>query len=279
MEKYRQDTVFKGAIKLDARPIGMPFYLSATGENTSPRGRLIQRKGVLCQTVQIIWGISGIGEVTLFGEKYQLRENEVFYYLPGEDVLRQPLSETWRHRWLSIQGGLAEAIMLSYRYPRHQRASSEYPEELFRELDEIISLTDPRSLRHGCSIVLEIFGRMGEGVNQGIHSEKTVPYCLEFISANLSDPQLGLAMLSDTLKVPRSTLSRLFTEVTGVSPGRYILDRRHLLAMSLLQGTDLRISEVAKRCGFAELRSFSRFIRRITGLGPREFRKKLQEAN
>ena len=44
--------------------------------------------------------------------------------------------------------------------------------------------------------------------------------------------------------------------------------------MSLLRGTDASIREVALRCGGAEPRTFTWFIKRALGVSPLEVRKK-----
>ena len=44
--------------------------------------------------------------------------------------------------------------------------------------------------------------------------------------------------------------------------------------MSLLRGTNASVREVALRCGVAEPRTFTRFIKRAVGLSPLEMRKK-----
>lgn len=44
--------------------------------------------------------------------------------------------------------------------------------------------------------------------------------------------------------------------------------------MSLLRGTDASVREVALRCGVAEPRTFTRFIKRAVGVSPLEVRKK-----
>ena len=97
--------------------------------------------------------------------------------------------------------------------------------------------------------------------------------CVRFIVANLSNPQRGVGMLCDEFKVARSTLTKVFSEQMGCAPGRYIMDHRMAHGIALLRGTSLPVGEVAKRCGFAETRSFSRFIRRGNQVSPLEMRK------
>ena len=260
---------------LNASPF--PFHVVNIGTNILKNRSWIGQKGVICPFLEIIWSISGVGEISLYEKKYHLHDNDVFYYLPGEDHSRRALSAVWEHRWICIYGPLAEAIFQSYRYPRCQNPPG-CPVEIFREVETLVSRSDLYAKRRICSLVLELFARMGmEEDGEHMPSGNVVRNCMKLITANLSDPRLDLEMLSDSLNISRSFLTRIFREQAGVSLGRYILNRRSGLAMNLLRNTDLRISEVAAQCGFSQTRTFARFIRRITGVGPREFRRKSTE--
>lgn len=66
---------------------------------------------------------------------------------------------------------LAEAVMLSYRYPRHQHPSSAYPERLFTELERNIGDSDPLQIRRMAALVLEALAHAGGRVAGGLRSE------------------------------------------------------------------------------------------------------------
>ena len=113
----------------------MPFRIYSTGEKVLTENETERSQDMKNPFVELIWGISGIGEVTLYGEVFQIRENDVFYYLPGEPHFFRSLSPEWKSRWLCFDGPFAEAVMLSYRYPRLQ-SSCTFPEDLFRRIDQ-----------------------------------------------------------------------------------------------------------------------------------------------
>lgn len=253
----------------------MPFRIYSIGEKILMENEINRTQDVKNQFVELIWGISGIGEVSLYGQVFQIRENDVFYYLPGEAHILRGVSPEWKSRWLCFDGPLAEAVMLSYRYPRLQ-SSNGFPADLFRRIEDGICDTDPVQVRMMAGIALEILACAGGNSNHGIHSGMLVKRCMELVESNLSNPELDLSMLSTLLQVHRSTLTKLFSERIGRTPGRYILDQRFELAKTLLRGSNLPIGEVATRCGFTSLGSFSRFIRRGTGLSPLAYRKEKQ---
>lgn len=67
-------------------------------------------------------------------------------------------------------------------------------------------------------------------------------------------------------------VSRRFRETYGMTPLSYLNRLRMERAKALLDGTDLSVTEVARRLGFGDFRYFSRLFRKVTGRTPREHR-------
>jgi transcriptional regulator GlxA family with amidase domain len=69
------------------------------------------------------------------------------------------------------------------------------------------------------------------------------------------------------------TFARKFTDQTGVTPLRWIIDQRVLLARRLLEETDLDIDAVAARSGFSTAILLRHHFRRSVGITPTDYRK------
>ena len=95
---------------------------------------------------------------------------------------------------------------------------------------------------------------------------------LEYIDANL-DRQLSLRELAGMVDMNVFHLLRMFKASFGLPPHRYVLERRIGRAKDLLRDSELPISEVAFRCGYAEQSSFARAFQRMTGVCPRSYRR------
>lgn len=119
---------------------------------------------------------------------------------------------------------------------------------------------------------MEILARAG-GTEYGIENRKVIENAVSLVRHNLSNTELGIEFLCERLKVSPTTLTRIFREELQISPGRYILNQRLLEGMSLLSGSNLDIGTISGKCGFRDPKTFSRFIRRATGLSAREYRK------
>lgn len=261
--------------KFDLGLIPQPFYAYSTGI-TMLRGREEAfNHGVRNSFVELCWGIGGIGEVVYFGQAFEIRENDAFIWLPGEDHLRRAISRQWRCRWLCFDGPLAEAVLLSYRFPRHLR-SVPCPTELFREIAEHITADDPQTVGHLAALVLEILAHLRRNTEpQGTLFER----CVSYVRTHFDDPDLCIGTLCEVFDVPRSTLTKLFAENMQRSLGNYIRDVRYGNALALLGSSDLPFSEVARRCGYASYTSFCRLIHRGTGGSPSEIRRRKGGSN
>ncbi len=65
---------------------------------------------------------------------------------------------------------------------------------------------------------------------------------------------------------------RRFRAETGVSPHQYLIGRRMKEALRLLW-SGATVSEAARRCGYPDLKAFSRSFRRWYGLSPSQYRE------
>ena len=67
-------------------------------------------------------------------------------------------------------------------------------------------------------------------------------------------------------------LSRTFKVSTGLSPHRYVIQRRVEKAKRLLVNTDLPLIEISHLCGFADQSHLAKHTRRLLGTTPRALR-------
>lgn len=67
--------------------------------------------------------------------------------------------------------------------------------------------------------------------------------------------------------------SRLFREATGLSPHRYVIDRRIQAARQELARNNLSLVEIALEFGFGSQANFTRVFRKATSLTPGQYRE------
>lgn len=83
---------------------------------------------------------------------------------------------------------------------------------------------------------------------------------------------LDVPTLAAVAHLSPSQFGRVFRDVFGETPHRYLQRRRVERAMTLLRQTDRPVTQVAWDVGFASLGTFSRTFASIVGCSPSEFR-------
>lgn len=94
---------------------------------------------------------------------------------------------------------------------------------------------------------------------------------IEYIDDNLRN-ELQLSAIADAVALSPGHFAHAFRQATGVSPHRYIVERRVEHAKALLRKSDLPITEIAHQVGCASHSHFSVMFHRVTGVTPRGFR-------
>jgi len=93
----------------------------------------------------------------------------------------------------------------------------------------------------------------------------------ELIELELEN-NIALSSIAMTAGLSVYHFARAFKQSMGVSPHRYLLQRRIEKAVALLKETELPLSEIAVTVGFADQSHFSRQFSRFMGETPRAFR-------
>jgi AraC family transcriptional regulator len=97
-------------------------------------------------------------------------------------------------------------------------------------------------------------------------------HCQEFIEANLTE-NITLDDLSRTANVSLFHFIRAFKKSTGMTPHRYILDRRVRNAETLLISSNDSVGDIAKAVGFLSAGHFSSAFQKILQIAPTAYRR------
>ena len=92
------------------------------------------------------------------------------------------------------------------------------------------------------------------------------------IHANLFDERLNADRVKRLCYIGNHNISCRFKHIVGVGIHEYIEMKRVEVAKRLLRETDVEISTIASRLGYAYQESFSRAFRRRAGCCPKEYR-------
>jgi AraC family transcriptional regulator len=94
---------------------------------------------------------------------------------------------------------------------------------------------------------------------------------VDFIEANLQH-NVSLSDLANLVGIVPDVLARKMKASVGVSPYRYLLERRIRRAEDLLRSSDMSIAEIALEVGFSSQSHFTAQFRKLSNLTPGAYR-------
>lgn len=109
------------------------------------------------------------------------------------------------------------------------------------------------------------------GSVSGAGEEKRVAQAIGIINARFAEP-LSIAYLAQTVGMRRRQFAASFKRVAGVTPYKYILNRRLDAAVDCLRTGNETVLNIALNTGFGDLSEFTRRFRARFGSPPAAFR-------
>ena len=96
---------------------------------------------------------------------------------------------------------------------------------------------------------------------------------IDYIEANLHR-ELSVANIAHHVTMSESHFSHLFQKTVGLSPHRYVRDRRIERAKAFLRECDMPLGEIAQKIGCSSASNFSMLFHRATGTTPSNYRSR-----
>ena len=104
--------------------------------------------------------------------------------------------------------------------------------------------------------------------NEKRRSFNQIDLAVEMIHENYRNTDFNIEQIAKRLNLSDSYFRRQFLKAVGKRPKEYLLELRLQYACELLRSGYYSVSEVAYRCGFANVYYFSTFIKSRVGVSP-----------
>jgi AraC-like DNA-binding protein len=229
----------------------------------------------------LIVAVRGTGRVCIDVENFSLRGGQaqlVFPFQFHSYVSVQPSRICWIFITFEME---KEANLESLRSsPSRNLGRNELM--LFHEIMRSWTTGDPlRLLQHQLAILLTrlVARKVPSGSHQRQNRERGDGSILFLVNRHVMgrlDQPMVLKAMAASLGQSESHLRRRFRLATGVSLGRYLRELRLQRACSLLHDSSLTVGEVASKCGFDSIYSFSRTFKTGMNFSPRAYRRGLK---
>jgi transcriptional regulator GlxA family with amidase domain len=90
------------------------------------------------------------------------------------------------------------------------------------------------------------------------------------------DEDLSAAALAERAFMSPRNFARVFAREVGTTPGAYVESLRVERARMLLEGADMQVAEVTRRCGFGTVETLRRSFARRLGVSPADYRARFR---
>lgn len=229
--------------------------------------------------LQLVGIESGSVSITVEGKRHELPEGWMCLLLPGrQEMYRFAKGKTTCHNWCTLN------------FPSYTRRLN----KTFENLPFAVPMTPlihslmewglqacanphPTSQQMSTHLALSLFYAWVSAGEQSVQQHPNPPsvaLARVYISQHYPNPIL-LDDIAEAANVSANHLTRLFKEYLHITPSRYLWQYRTQRGVDLLRHTGLSISQIAERVGFATPFHFSRLVKQIHDLSPRQLREKL----
>lgn len=228
----------------------------------------------------LIYLASGEGILEMENTMQELRQGDLLMIPRGTTYeYRVKRGNPWRILWLNITGELFPYLLHKYNllsvqiYPQANDkvlAAFEKGMEICKD-DSDRESVQGRLCATAYEIVLAVWrqynhepeylgvaGQLRQWIDEAISNDQSLPFSMEN------------AALHQSLSARQ--LERAFKKEYGVTPYRYFLSQKLVLAKQYLKNTNLTIKEISSRLGFCDQYYFSNRFKEEQGVSPKHYR-------
>lgn len=150
-------------------------------------------------------------------------------------------------------------------------AMSQVLAQLFRSLGSASVLAREVALQDVVEMFLSRHAGLIARGRQKPTELRAVEICKDYLNSRL-DQNVSLNDLSQVARIDRFLLVRCFTQIVGIPPHAWHMQRRLDRSLALLSKGEA-VAEVAVATGFADQAHLTRLFKRFTGITPGRYRK------
>lgn len=224
---------------------------------------------------------SGRGRLEVHGKSLEVHAGEAFL-IPAQELAayEADADDPWSYCWVSFMGlGSSRHMQTLLNSARGGHILEGLDCAKYRGLVERVLAGcggELSSHLHAMAVLYEVLAQLYRDLEVEEVSwagPDLVGDVRRHIDTNIGKP-LRVDEIARTFNVHPSYLSRRFSQEYGVSPKRYILERRLQKARMLVETTDEPIGLIGASLGFPDPQAFSRAFRRHVGCSAQELRSR-----
>jgi len=199
-----------------------------------------------------------------------LEPGDILILYPGNIVTIDSLAPNGVLRYAIFNGTRVADYFNSFGFYDHLKFSTDDQYDTFHTA---ITRLEQGDARGALSLITEALRTFGAYLRMSGRAQ--LFGAITILQRNLSHGIVRLRPVLEEMDISRSTLHRIFSENGLGGPGEFLRREQFRLARYLLMTTTMSTAEIARHVGIPSAIYFTTFIRRFTGMPPKEFRRSL----
>ena len=223
--------------------------------------------------------MKGSGKLVTPNGSFELKKNDIFVRFPNEIISYFDYdSDPFNYIFITFHGSVVKNYFLRIGITPEKRIVTTTPEltALFKNM--ITSCRDYSTISDIISTgtLQLIFAELAKNhvpTTKADYRPKNnyVNNAIEFMDANLSNPDLDADYVAQFLNLNTDYFLRIFKDVTGIPFSKFMAAKKMNLAASLLLEGNTSISKISELCGYSSPSYFTKVFRRNFNQSPRNF--------
>lgn len=254
---------------------GLPFTLAMAGISYCDGTYRIRRRHSPVAVFEYVE--RGEGTVSVNGKTFTASAGDVYLLPRGTDQdYASSRNAPWTKWWMNVTGPLTDSLIALYRMEGVYHVPGYDALELFGRILAAARSGETAERVSGRTALLchELLQGLSERIHAGGGDEPSEALALRrFIEGGVERDIDMAAMAAHIYRSPSQAI-RLFRKAYGVTPCRYLADKRMESARLLLRNTRLPVGEIAERLRFADGHYFSNRFRVREGVTPTRYRQR-----
>lgn len=218
---------------------------------------------------------SGKGYINCEGKEYKVEKDCVYLLQPGMGhKYGADKKDPYEKIWINFFSGIFADIFAAYGHSGKVVFPNSGCEKYFEQL--LVVAEENSDNEQVYLKVSEILFKIILELAKNEEHKNKVSYVANIVKEALDNSiyrKITVEELAKEINFSKSQMTREFKKHFGVTPYKYLLDRKIVIAKQLLISTGMRVQEISEALGFVDAYYFSDIFKTKTGLSPLGYRK------
>lgn len=264
--------------QLEADPVAAPLHFTDIGFYPHAANHYRSRSEPIGEHV-LIWCSDGAGWFEVNGKRREVAQGEFFVLPPGmPHSYGSSSGKPWTIHWAHFRGSNASRLFRELPFIGFVAA----PQECGRIFEDVLRVVEhsfsDESLRYACAAFAHFLAMLltdrfwvRSSEAKSVRHQDNIDKVVAYMEAHCDKP-LPLHALAEYAGYSPSRFSAIFSQVTSQSPIAFFNQLKIRKACSMLDFTDLTVTQISMALGIDDPYYFSRLFKKTMGMSPLAYR-------